>query len=262
MVRKRLSKKETYHGAEPGFAMFESFLNAVSPDCNSADNQLSCPFDERYRIEQDDAKQTPFFTEHYGFDAGAEEAWRRIDSDWLSVAGELALHLDSYTNNTCLALAIELIESGKVLLFPGDAQVGNWLSWGDLSWKVKDAEGKTQTVTIDDLLARTVFYKVGHHGSHNATLRAHGLEKMESPDLVAMIPVHRETAKDQEWEFPYPPLYKRLKEKSRGRVLLADFKSFQEIAKEAQKNLLPEEWEAFTKATKFDELYIEHSISF
>ena len=25
-------------------------------------------------------------------------------------------------------------------------------------------------VTTDDLLARTVFYKVGHHASHNATL--------------------------------------------------------------------------------------------
>jgi len=262
MIRKLLSSKETYHDAEPGFARFESFLNAVAPDCNPMDNRLSFPFDERYRIAQEEAKQTPFFMERYGFDVGAGEEWRRIDSDWLSVAGELALHLDSYTNNTCLAFAIELVESGKVLLFPGDAQVGNWLSWGDLFWKVKDAEGKTQRVTINDLLARTVFYKVGHHGSHNATLRAHGLEKMESPDLVAMIPVHRKTAEDQDWEFPYPPLYKRLKEKSRGRVLLADFKSIQEIAKEAQKYLPPDEWEAFTEATRFEELYIEHSIPY
>src|SRR5262245_33900546 len=95
MIRKRLSSKETYHGSEPGFAMFESFLNAVAPECNPADNRLSCPFDERYRIEQEDAKQTPFFKQHYGFDAVAGEEWRRIDSDWLSVAGELALHLDS-----------------------------------------------------------------------------------------------------------------------------------------------------------------------
>jgi metallo-beta-lactamase superfamily protein len=262
MIRKLLSSKETYHGAEPNFARFESFLNAVAPDCDPLDNRLNFPFEARYRIAQEEAKQTPFFMERYGFDAGAEEEWRRIDSDWLSVAGELALHLDSYTNNTCLAFAIELIESGKVLLFPGDAQVGNWLSWGDLFWKVKDADGKTQRVTINDLLARTVFYKVGHHGSHNATLRAHGLEKMESPDLVAMIPVHRKTAKDQDWEFPFPPLYKRLKERSRGRVLLADFKSIQEIAKEAQKYLSPDEWEAFTEATKFEELYIEHSIPY
>ena len=44
-----------------------------------------------------------------------------------------------------------------------------------------------------DLLARTVLYKVGHHGSHNATLRAQGLELMTSAELTAMIPV------DEEW---------------------------------------------------------------
>ena len=51
-------------------------------------------------------------------------------------AGRLALQLDSDTNNTSLVLAIELIASGRVLLFPGDAQVGNWLSWHEgIEWK-------------------------------------------------------------------------------------------------------------------------------
>lgn len=31
-----------------------------------------------------------------------EEAWRRIDSDWLLSASRLALQLDTYTNNTSL----------------------------------------------------------------------------------------------------------------------------------------------------------------
>jgi hypothetical protein len=47
----------------------------------------------------------------------------------LGLAGRLALQLDSDTNNTSLVLAFELGKSGRVLLFPGDAQVGNWLSW-------------------------------------------------------------------------------------------------------------------------------------
>jgi hypothetical protein len=85
-----------------------------------------------------------------------------------------------------------LIDSGKVLLFAGDAQIGNWLSWQDVPWK-------DQSINTDDLLARTVFYKVGHHASHNATLVA-GLEKMTSPELVALIPVHKQDPKHHQEE--------------------------------------------------------------
>ena len=59
-------------------------------------------------------------------------------------------------------------------------------------------------VKSDDLLARTVLYKVGHHGSHNATLREKGLELMASGELAAMIPVNRVTAKKMDWLMPFP----------------------------------------------------------
>ena len=42
-------------------------------------------------------------------------------------------------------LAFELPESKKVLLFVGDAQRGNWMSWNDGSWKDGD---KTVTTRI------------------------------------------------------------------------------------------------------------------
>ena len=84
--------------------------------------------------------------------------WRRIDSDWLGVSADLAMQLDQRTNNTSLVLAFELVGSRRVLLFAADAQVGNWLSWQDVNWA--DTNGP-------DLLARTVYYKVGHHGSSN-----------------------------------------------------------------------------------------------
>jgi len=258
-VRRKLSKKETYDEGHPSFAPFLGFVAAAGDDTQAAERAL--PFAPRYRMSSDQAKQEKFFQERYGFEDD-DSAWRRIDDDWLSLTGELALHLDSYTNNTCLALAIELGDGGPVLLFPGDAQVGNWLSWQDLTWSVKGADGEKRDVTATDLLSRTVLYKVGHHGSHNATMRGKGLELMGSPDLVAMIPVHRLTAQDQEWEFPYPPLWKRLKEKARGRVLLADAKDITEIEADITAALSAKELERFKKSAAFRPSYVEYRVAY
>jgi hypothetical protein len=258
-IRKKLSTRETYD-SKHAMSLATSFLAAV--DDTAVDPEIRArafPFEQHHWIASNAARNQQFFREHYGFDDLEANEWRRIDHDWLTAAGELALNIDSYTNNTCLALAIELTGSEKVLLFPGDAQVGNWLSWDELEWKLKNAGGETSTVKAADLLARTVVYKVGHHGSHNATLREKGLERMISPNLVAMIPVHRETAKDQEWAFPYPALWKRLKEKARGRVLLADA-DLAEIATEAQTQLTAQEWKSFEKALKVTDLYVEYRI--
>lgn len=145
------------------------------------------------------------------------ETWRRIDDEWLNQAGALALYLDSLTNNSSLALAIELVESGKVLLFAADAQVGNWLSWEEITWD-------DSKINTDDLLARTVFYKVGHHASHNATLVA-ALEKMNRPELIAFIPVNKQDpniTKPNGWKMPASNLFRRLTEKTNNRVLQMD----------------------------------------
>lgn len=195
--------------------------------------ELCYPFDLSLRIYPEEARLEPFFCEHYGFDAEATEQtaaaedpqrWRRVDDDWLGSAGELALQLDSYTNNTSLVLAFEFLQSKRVVLMAADAQVGNWLSWSQYTWEVTDPDGATRTVNSDDLLARTVFYKVGHHGSHNATLREKGLEKMLSPELTAMIPVDEYTAHEiKGWRrMPFLPLLDRLSEKANGRVLRLD----------------------------------------
>lgn len=146
--------------------------------------------------------------------------WRRIDSDWLQSTADLALQMNSFTNNTSLALAMEFTATGKVLLFPGDAQVGNWRSWHQLSF---DTGG--EPVVASDLLRRTVFYKVGHHGSHNATHRKLGLEQMTSPELVAMIPTDEKFALSKGpngWKMPDPGVDEALQQKTRGRVLRAD----------------------------------------
>ena len=152
---------------------------------------------------------------------------RRIDTDWLGSAENLALKIDGDVNNTSLALALELADK-TVLLFPGDAQVGNWLSWRDQTYPADDIKEGAK-LQIDELLSRTILYKVGHHASHNATLRDRGLESMSNPGLCAMIPVVEKTAREQKtkkapngWAMPYRDLYQRLGERTQGRVLRGD----------------------------------------
>jgi len=224
------SEEDTYRSEGSGLALADSFFAAVADTSDLFDAELCQPFENHLRIDANtEAAQHHFFKAHYGFDSSNSNAWRRINNDWLTMAGSLALNLDSYTNNTCLAFAIEFISSKNVLLFPGDAQFSNWLSWQKLTWKIPDEHGATQEVKAEHLLNRTIFYKVGHHGSHNATLKKHGLEMMTNPNLMAMIPVDRKKAKSKTsktnpngWEMPEKNLYARLQERTRGRVLLAN----------------------------------------
>ena len=80
-------------------------------------------------------------------------------------------------------------------------------------------ESVTRTVTVADLRARTVVYKLGHHENHNATRRENGLELMASPELTVLLPVDRVTAKKMDWRMPFPTLYRRLRERAGGRIL-------------------------------------------
>jgi beta-lactamase superfamily II metal-dependent hydrolase len=63
-----------------------------------------------------------------------------------------AVAIDKAANGTSLLLVFEFGDA--VLTFPGDAQWGTW---------------KGALAVASDLLARTTFLKIGHHGSHNAT---------------------------------------------------------------------------------------------
>ena len=156
-----------------------------------------------------------FFQDNYV--AGAD--WRRIDGEWLDPATQLALALQSYTNNTSLVLALELGQLGKgdVLLFAADAQVGNWESWQ--AWTCESGDVK---VTGPDLLKRTIFYKVGHHGSHNATLKAHGVEEMDGLK-AAIIPVDEKEALKKRWgRMPLPDLIAALEKRTPGMILRTD----------------------------------------
>jgi hypothetical protein len=211
LIRQTLSSAkdpETYGIAAQALAA--TVMAALSADDNSV------PFGDLRSIPAETAAGQEFFQRWY-FGPGADApAWRQIDTAWLDGASELALALDSATNNTSLVLAIEL--AGKdVLLFAADAQVGNWLSWQDRTWTV---DGRT--ITGPDLLARTIFYKVGHHGSHNATLREKGLEMMKQLSIAA-IPVDHNMAVKKRWgNMPLPELIDALSSAAKDGVLRSD----------------------------------------
>jgi hypothetical protein len=233
-------EEEDAHGLAAVRAFFAgAFGEADDPELKGEFDRTR-PFDEKYRVAEGEARTVDFYRDHY-YGSGGQDAedWRRIDGEWAAGAAEFALQLDSDTNNTSLALAFELPD-GRVLLFPGDAQVGNWESWHadadgkPQAWPDRAAAGAPEgppedeaagrTVSAAQLLARTVVYKVGHHGSHNATLREKGLELMTHPDLIALVPVDVYVAHEKKhWEkMPFHPLMTRLAEKCKGRVILAD----------------------------------------
>jgi hypothetical protein len=158
-----------------------------------------------------------------------DQAYRQIHDEWTSAAESLALKMDADTNNTSLVLAFELPD-GQILLFPGDAQVGNWLSWRYQTYPANPRPGE-DTVGIDDILRHVVFYKVGHHGSDNATLKALGLDKMTNNRLTAAIPVvealaavqgRGRTKPGKGWQMPFKDLYDALLTSTKGRIVRGD----------------------------------------
>ena len=153
--------------------------------------------------------------------------WRKINTDWLGTAERLAIKLNSHTNNTSLALAIEMIEADVVLLFPGDAQFGNWDSWKKVEFKLKEKNSTNneviKTIKSEDLLKKAVLYKAGHHASHNATANSAGLELMKDSLKISLIPVARNTAKGNDWPIPHPALIKRMQSFKNHGIIMADF---------------------------------------
>jgi hypothetical protein len=102
---------------------------------------------------------TNFFANHKALPRGSRspntrwfiERSRRIHAEQ---ALELVRDLDSVMNNTSVILLLEVGE--RKLLFPGDAQIENWsFALSNVAWR--------------SLLKDVKLYKVGHHGSLNAT---------------------------------------------------------------------------------------------
>jgi len=116
---------------------------------------------------------------------------------------DLAVQLEKGVNGTSLVLVFEI--GRACLLFPGDAQWGTWrVALEDPEWR--------------NLLARTSFCKVGHHGSHNATPKEL-LEGALGESFAAMV----STRPIANWpDIPRMPLLDRLAEKTGHRIVRSD----------------------------------------
>ncbi len=104
--------------------------------------------------------------------------------------------IDASRNNTSLVLLFEF--NGKRMLFPGDAQWGNWERW--LYGSVDAANAGSLQSDSKQELAGLHFYKVGHHGSHNATPRG-ALEAMPKGRFAAMCSTRADVPK-----YPHIPM--------------------------------------------------------
>lgn len=175
---------------------------------------------------------------------GRDQSRRTIDSDWLGAAGPLALQLDSDTNNTSLVLAFELPDE-TFMLFPGDAQVGNWLSWHEQTYKDNARE-----LSATEILGRVRFYKVGHHGSDNATLKEKGLDLMTHCELVAAISTDEAFGKQQGikgWQMPNPHLKEAILAATKGRTFRND-------------DALKADYTPFKNSLNSTDLYLEYTV--
>jgi hypothetical protein len=259
---------ETYpHNKE--LAKSNAFSRAVSALAAGGSAPGVLPFDEKFEGGKDDPVKRAY--------DGDESHWRRIDHDWLSSAGSLALRLNTGLNNLSLVLAIEFVESGRVMLFPGDAEYGSWDSWHKIAWKEKgrgkNPDGSFEHLT-EDLLNRTVFYKVAHHLSHNGTARRKGLDMMTDKDLAAMATLDYGVISSS-WTgtMPNQGLLDDLLTKTRGRLMIMRtdklfFDARKKVRLEpkiekAREEMSPAELNAFNKAhqpPKESDLFIEFRV--
>jgi hypothetical protein len=239
---------------------------AAAIEAQAGDSSGIRPFDPIY--------ETKLEGEH-SYNSGTAQ-WRRIDHDWLMSSGLLALRLNSGINNLSLALAIEFVESGRVMLFPGDAEYGSWASWHKINWERdgigKDADGNPKHLT-EDLLNRTVFYKVAHHCSHNGTAKHLGLKMMTHKDLVAMATLDYSVISPG-WKSTMPnrEILDDLLAQSKGRLMVMNLDglsydsraarpvSLDKKVRQARLRMSATERQAFEDAMKEDPLWIEFKV--
>ncbi len=238
------------------------------------------PFGSRYSFHWEAALDgsDPFFTTFYGKDGDrpalrtpgsdsaieeANPAWRRIDKDWLYAADHLALDMNDQTNNSSLVLAFELGEGGKVLLFAADGQRGNWLSWSK-----KEFTDGDKKISAKSLLARTILYKVGHHGSHNGTLNGRATDAYtnlswmaegdHAREFCAMITAVRAWAVTQKgWDHPLKAIRDALLKKAAGRVFQTDT-DFDAMTMSPGSST--SDWSSFKRRVTGTRLYFEYRI--
>ncbi len=124
----------------------------------------------------------------------------------------VAVSLDSAVNGTSLMLAFRV--NDRTLLFPGDAQWGTWdAAMNNPAWRT--------------LLRETIFYKVGHHGSHNST----PVDFVEDDQGLIMDSCMVSVTPKGSWDIPRKPLLDQLEAMSEYGYVRSDASSVSEFFK-------------------------------
>ena len=184
----------------------EAFLKKMTPPRaerwslaaagGAAGDLFDSPFDARWIDPKADAYWAQ--DETRVFDASERERFREATSDVL----DLAFAMEDAVNNSSLALLF--LFGGEGLLMPGDAQWGNWHFW--LAQRV-----------APEVFEQVTLYKVGHHGSHNATPKSI-IDRL--PENVAVLLSTQ--GKKPFPTIPEPKLLAALEARSSDRVARSD----------------------------------------
>lgn len=179
--------------------------------------------------DSDGEKFDPFATSHAtaaAYKPSAFREWVRESKNSPSAAMEAAIKaaqpsmlftaaktLDNFLNNQSLVVLFTF--DGKKLLFAGDAQGGNWEYWmfGGTPEKAPSVENLQKNSAA--ILGHLDFYKVGHHGSTNATPIS-AVEAMGG-DFASMCSTQEDSfgTVANESEVPRVPLLAALSKKSK-----------------------------------------------
>ena len=170
----------------------EAYLRGSAPPVDPASGERRAPFPARFE------RGSP--------PAGTElpEAERKKLRDATSFDDlDAAVALDGAVNGTSLMIVLDV--AGTRFLFPGDAQWGTW-------------NAALRDPSASELLRSVRFYKVGHHGSENATPRQF-VEKVLPDGPWAMV----STIERPQWKnVPKPALLDALRKTKHAILVRSD----------------------------------------
>jgi beta-lactamase superfamily II metal-dependent hydrolase len=205
----------------------EQYLAAVADAGGVPHFKSVKPFEKTWPATAADYPARAF----HEFDSGITERGRKPNNDGAAkleamladmqpdVLAAAADKLDGTLNNQSLVVLFTC--QGKKLLFVGDAQWGNWAYW--LYGKSVTGKDPGITARAKEILGSIDFYKVGHHGSTNATpIPAVGALNQ---DCAAMCSTATGAygSPSKKTEVPRTALMDALEQKTRTRMVRSDW---------------------------------------
>jgi hypothetical protein len=150
---------------------------------------------------------------------GAEKLKKTLAPMQPDALAATADKLDGTLNNQSLVVLFTC--NGKKLLFVGDAQWGNWAHW--LYGKAVSGADPGISDRAKEILGSLDFYKVGHHGSTNATPIPAVAALSEDSAAMCSTATGAYGSLDRKTEVPRKALMEALESRSGNRKVRSDW---------------------------------------